>query len=176
MLKVRISLHHSITISNHLPLLQIHTIQTPNPLLSFSHLYPSKSTWNGSDCCWRYIAWRHGGLLRWRGSASTSLYTLSCRRQKGRSLWSTRRFYSHLQVNPSMVLFFTSRSSDSRAPEFQFLLVFLWIFLGFVFLKLSWSNKLFGFSLKHVPGFIENGDELKAKGIDDILLISGILL
>ncbi|KAL0559597.1 hypothetical protein IC582_004212 [Cucumis melo] len=27
-------------------------------------------------------------------------------------------------------------------------------------------------SLKHVPGFIENGDELKAKGIDDILLIS----
>ncbi|XP_038878404.1 peroxiredoxin-2-like [Benincasa hispida] len=27
-------------------------------------------------------------------------------------------------------------------------------------------------SLKHVPGFIENGEELKAKGIDDILLIS----
>lgn len=34
----------------------------------------------------------------------------------------------------------------------------------------------FGFSLKHVPGFIENAEALKSKGIDDILLISGIVL
>lgn len=31
-------------------------------------------------------------------------------------------------------------------------------------------------SLKHVPGFIEKADELKSKGVDEILCISGILL
>lgn len=30
-------------------------------------------------------------------------------------------------------------------------------------------------SLKHVPGFVEKAEELKAKGVDDILLISGTL-
>lgn len=72
--------------------------------------------------------------------------------------------------------FSSLRSSDPRAIGFQFLLLFLWIFLGFVFFKLSSSNNLFGFSMKHVPGFIESGDKLKAKGIDEILLISGMLL
>ena len=31
-----------------------------------------------------------------------------------------------------------------------------------------------GHSLKHVPGFIERAEELKSKGVDDILLVSGI--
>jgi peroxiredoxin len=30
-------------------------------------------------------------------------------------------------------------------------------------------------SLKHVPGFIEKAEELKSKGVDEILLISGIV-
>ena len=31
-------------------------------------------------------------------------------------------------------------------------------------------------SLKHVPGFIENANEFKSKGVDEILCISGTLL
>lgn len=30
-------------------------------------------------------------------------------------------------------------------------------------------------SMKHVPGFIDSADELKAKGVDEILCISGTL-
>lgn len=30
--------------------------------------------------------------------------------------------------------------------------------------------------MQHVPGFIQNAEELKSKGIDEILLISGIFL
>lgn len=30
-------------------------------------------------------------------------------------------------------------------------------------------------SMQHVPGFIQSAEELKAKGVDEILVISGIL-
>lgn len=34
---------------------------------------------------------------------------------------------------------------------------------------------VFSFSMKHVPGFIEHAEELKSKGVSDLLLISGMV-
>ena len=46
-----------------------------------------------------------------------------------------------------------------------------------MFLLLLRLESWFGFySLKHVPGYIEKADELKSKGVDKILCLSGMSL
>lgn len=50
--------------------------------------------------------------------------------------------------------------------------MYMHVYFDFFYIRIAVWNRD---SVKHVPGFIEKAEEFKAKGVSEILLISGMV-
>lgn len=135
---------------------------------------------HGPDQHRRCLARRHSRIFRRTGSAPARVHTLPRCRQEDHPLWRPRRLHSHMQVMLLLLLPFyifgtdlTLSSGTKLRMRDDWGSVCSCYLLGSILILTSiyeWVK----YSLKHVPGFIEKAEELKSKGVDEVLCISGI--